>query len=639
MCGFVASINLDGAPVVPASLVTAADIQRHRGPDDQGFLLASRKDRLALQFGAESVPSSSEYDVGLGFNRLSIIDLSMAGHQPMGTDDGTCYIVFNGEIYNFEDLHRRLESEGAVFRGRSDTEVILRFYERHGIDATLEALNGMFAFAIVDLKSGLVHVARDRFGVKPLYIGRHGNALVFASEVKSILAMPGFPAQLAHENLDEFLLFRYVADERTMFRGIEQVRPGTCVTVADGTVTTRRFWQYPAQVDRGEDAGELESWLEESIQRQLIADVPVGCQLSGGIDSSLVNLLARRAAGKRLEAFSVIFDEPTFSEEPWIDTAAAKADVKVHKYLFGAEYFSSNFERAAWHLEAPLNHPNSIGLYLLTENAAQSVKVLLSGEGADELMGGYPRFFYASTRQVYRRLLPLAGLSPRLRRRVFGTSSAQSRDDLIWFVNSSAFTTPATARSLLPGFDFGRATAARYAQIESEKGDTLSRCLNFEASTYLPELLIRQDKMTMAHSVENRVPFLDNRLVTKVRGLRREALFGATPRLNGMVERNTKIALKRLAREYFDDAFVYRTKAGFGIPLRTMFDHSAMSERVRDQYLPGIMQRGIFDGALAEGLWARKNSLGQAEMNLLWTAISFEAWAQLFLEGTPTVAR
>lgn len=638
MCGFVGLVNLDGAPVDPAALVAATNIQRHRGPDDQGFLLASRDDRSVVSFDADRPPAPSHHDVGLGFNRLSIIDLSMAGHQPMGTDDGGCHIVFNGEIYNFAELHRQLESEGAVFRGRSDTEVILRFYERHGIDATLEALNGMFALAIVDLRSGLVHVARDRFGVKPLYLGRHANTLIFASEIKSILAIPGFLPELALENLDEFLLFRYAADDRTLFRGITQLRPGTCMTVGDGGIATRRFWRYPAQQDRGQDPGALEAWLEDSVRRQLIADVPVGCQLSGGIDSSLVNLLARRAAGRRLEAFSVVFDDDAYSEERWVDAAAREADVKVHKYMFGADYFSEKFERAAWHLEAPLNHPNSIGLYLLTENAARSVKVLLSGEGADETMGGYPRFFYAKVREAYRPLLPLLGLPPRLRRRVLAELSGAAGDDLAWFVQSSAFTTPRDAALLSPDFDLERATGHRRALIEAGEGDTLSRCLNFEATTYLPELLIRQDKMTMAHSVENRVPFLDNELIANVRGLASRDLVSAVPHAGGMIARNTKIALKKVARRYFRDDFVYRAKAGFGIPLHTMFAHPGMAQRVGDQYLPGIRRRGLFDGARAEALWTERANLTQAEMNLLWTAISFEAWAQLFLDGRGVAA-
>lgn len=632
MCGFVAAVNLDGRPISPTSLAMAAGVQRHRGPDDQGFLLASRRDGSAAPFDAAPPSDTDGKDVGLGFNRLSIIDLSAAGHQPMGTDDGGCYIVFNGEIYNFEDLHRQLEVEGTSFRSRTDTEVILRFYERHGIDATLQALNGMFAFAIVDLRTRSIHVARDRFGVKPLYVGRAGNSLVFASEVKSIFAFPEFSPELAEDKLDEFLLFRYVADTRTLFRGIEQLRPGTCLTVhPDGGVTTASFWRYPSQQDAGLRAEELEGWLEESVCRQLVADVPVGCQLSGGIDSSLVNLLARRAAGNRLEAFSVVFDDPTYSEEPWVDAAARKADVNLHKYVFDADYFSSRFERATWHLEAPINHPNSLGLYLLTENAARTVKVLLSGEGADETMGGYPRFFYARARGAYRPLLPVLGLFPRMRQRFLGDSAVC--DDLTWFVNSSAFTTPRKAATLVPSFDSQRATTERRSLIADCEGDVLSRCLNFEAMTYLPELLIRQDKMTMAHSVENRVPFLDNNLVRNVRGLNSRDLVRASPHRSGMIERNTKIALKKVARRYFPEDFVYRPKAGFGVPLHTMFAHPGMAARVADQYLPGIRRRQLFQSAGVDGLWARRTDLCQMDMNLLWTAISFEAWAQLFLDG------
>jgi asparagine synthase (glutamine-hydrolysing) len=633
MCGFVLAMNLDGAPVDPRALVAAADIQRHRGPDDNGFLLTSLGGTEALTFSPDALPVGAGHAIGLGFNRLSIIDLSAAGHQPMGSDDGLCFIVYNGEIYNFAVLRAELEADGVRFRGHSDTEVILRYYERHGIAATLAALNGMFAFAIVDLRQGVVHVARDRFGVKPLYVGRHGQAIVFASEIKSILAFPGFEAKLARDNLDEFLLFRYVADTRTMFEGIDQVRPGTYLTIRDGSVGSSTYWSFPAQADRGADPDRIEAWLEDSVRRQLIADVPVGCQLSGGIDSTLVNLLARGAAGHRLEAFSVIFDDAAYSEEPWIDEAAARADVALHKYTFDSGYFADNFARAAWHLEAPLNHPNSIGLYLLTENAARSVKVLLSGEGADETMGGYPRFFYSRARQTFRPALPLTRLSPRLHRRLIGSVSGAASDDLAWFVNASAFTTPAHAAALLPDFDAERAVRLRREQIAAAEGDTLSRCLNYEATTYLPELLIRQDKMTMAHSVENRVPFLDNEMVANVRSLASKSLVGARLHRRGTIARNTKIGLKSAANRHFGEDFVYRTKAGFGIPLHTMFAHPRMREQVGDAILPGIRSRGLFDASRVESLWNRSESLGSEDMNLLWTAISFETWAGLYLGG------
>lgn len=635
MCGLVAAVNLDGRPVSTTNLASAADVQRHRGPDDQGFLLASLKDGAATPFDAHSLPAGHTMEIGLGFNRLSIIDLSAAGHQPMGSDDGSCFIVFNGEIYNFEDLHRELEGQGDTFHSRTDTEVILRYYERHGIERTLDVLNGMFAFVIVDLRKRVVHVARDRFGVKPLYVGRTGNTLVFASEIKSILAFPEFAPDLERDNLDEYLLFRYVADTRTLFRGIEQLRPGSALTIgSNGAVTSRSFWTYPAQGGATQNGEELEEWLTESVRRQLIADVPVGCQLSGGIDSSLVNLLARGAAGNRLEAFSVVFSDPAYSEEPWVDAAAKKADVNLHKYTFEPDYFAAKLERAAWHLETPINHPNSLGLYLLTEHAARSVKVLLSGEGADEIMGGYPRFFYAQARQSFRPLLPLLAFSPRLRKRLLGDDAGA--DDLAWFVNASAFTTPAAAATLMPSFDVNKATAERRALIAASAGDTLSRCLNYEAQTYLPELLIRQDKMTMAHSVENRVPFLDNELVRRVRGLHSRDLVSARPHRRGMIERNTKIALKKVARRHFSQGFVYRTKAGFGVPLQAMFAHPTMAERVADQYLPGIRSRGVFEAARVEELWAKRDRLAHPEMNLLWTAISFEVWAQRFLGGEAT---
>ena len=357
-------------------------------PDDRGTLC------LSLRGG---IP-----DTALGFHRLKIVDLSARGHQPMTSPDGSTALLFNGEIYDASDYKAELERDGYRFRSGTDTEVVLALYERDGLERMLERLNGMFAIVIADTRRGAVHLLRDRVGIKPLYWAQRGTTVLFASEAKAFLAHPAFCAEIDPAEVDELLAFRYVAGEASLLKGVRHVQPGHRLTITPGGVTEARYWSIPdhpekLRLSREDAVDRLDHLLGRSVQSQLRSDANVGCQLSGGVDSSLVTVLARSHHRADLNAFSIVFDEPQFSEERWILAAAATARAASHRFVFDEAAFMGALDAATWHLDQPISHPNSLALWLLARRSREHATVLLSGEGADELFGGYARVYDAHT--------------------------------------------------------------------------------------------------------------------------------------------------------------------------------------------------------------------------------------------------
>ncbi len=626
-----------GGRVNPAALAAMTEMVAHRGPDDEGYHFFDLAAGTSIS-EQTAVGGSDGTTGGLGFRRLSIQDLSPAGHQPMTSCDGTLLLVFNGEIYNAPQLRDELKAEGVSFRGHSDTEVLLRLFEREG-EQFLRRLNGMFALAVVDLRRGRLLLARDRSGIKPLYYMRVGDRILFGSEIKSFLAHPGVRPELDRDRLEEYVQFRYCAGAGTLLKGVVQLPPAHLMSLEpDLRTTVRSYWSLPEGIEHHSESDgaieELEQQLEASVRRQLLADVEVGCQLSGGIDSSLVNLYASRNVTSPMHAFSVTLADPRFSEEPWIREAASKASVTAHAYRMGATDFAAALERAAWHLDQPLNHPNSLGLFFLAEHASKRVKVLLSGEGADELMGGYPRFFYASTRSALGGVLPLLHSLGAGNTRAGRRLGIDTHDEAVFWVEASRRIGRSRAEALLGRPLDGGATAERVQLFARTPGvDFLTRCMNYEMSTYLVDLLIRQDKMTMSHSIENRVPFLDHELIEMVR-----RTFSSKMLVKGLLsggrsaERRTKRPLKELSRKWFGDAFTFRPKSGFAIPLRSFFAHPSMVERIEDTLLPGIEGRGVFSAVPIRGTWRNMAAAPDEAMDALWCMLSFELWAQSYLD-------
>jgi asparagine synthase (glutamine-hydrolysing) len=600
MCGIAGFVNMDGAPADAGVLGAMTDAIHHRGPDDRGTRCLSLR-------GATP-------DTALGFQRLKILDLSDRGRQPMTSADGAVTLLFNGEIYEALAWKSELASRGCRFHTGTDTEVILALYEYEGLERMLERLEGMFAIVIADTRRGVVHLLRDRIGIKPLYWTQCGTTVLFASEAKAFLAHPKFRAAIDPAQVDELLAFRYVAGERSLLAGVRQVEPGHRLAITPGGVTETRYWSIPdcrekAGLSREHAVDRLGTLLERSVGLQLRSDVRVGCQLSGGIDSSLVAVLARAHQPADLDAFSIVFPERRFSEEPWIDTAAAVARATSHRFVFDEAAFMGALDAASWHMDQPISHPNSLALWLLARRARERVTVLLTGEGADELFGGYARLAHA----------PVA---------VDGQRPSTMRDPVETFIRATQFHSDARLSKLRPGANLQAAIEQRRTLFEEGGADHLSNCVKYEMRSHLVDLLMRQDKMMMAHGVENRVPFLDRRVIEFARALPAEHLVEPAPPNGGPV---TKILVKALARRSFDAGFVHRRKSAFNLPLAQYFRSRRFVESMEERLLPGMAARGLVDVAVVRRWWRRALS-APSTTEAFWAPVALELWAQQFID-------
>ena len=537
-----------------------ARILAHRGPDDEGFY--------------------EEGEVGLAARRLKIIDL-VGGHQPLANEDGTCWLIFNGEIYNFPELRERLEKKGHRFRSRTDGETILHLYEEEG-DGCLRHLEGMFAFALWDRPRQRLLLARDHLGIKPLYYRLDGDRLAFASELKALLLDPACPREVDLEALALYLTFLYIPSPTTIFRGIRKLPPCHALVFEDGRATVRAYWDLPFPSsrleDRGEAAAEVLAALKDSVKRHLISDVPLGVFLSSGMDSSSVVALMRGATTGPIKTFTLDFEEWTFSEAAPARVVAQAFRTDHREFVVRPEV-ADLLPRLVWHLDEPLGDSSLIVTALVSELARREVTVALSGIGGDELFFGYPRYIGAKVARYYQ-ALPLAlrhavgglarsipdsdwsdNLPGRLRRFLEAGPLPQAERYLSWmsFVDAKALA------ELLPGRPRdGDPRAIHLTHLSRCVGPDLTDALLYlDLKTYLPDdLLMLGDKMSMAASLELRVPFCDRRLVELV------ARLAPSVRAPGL-------RLKPLLREIMEPLLpadvLRRPKRGFSVPLTRWF--------------------------------------------------------------------
>ena len=630
MCGFTGYYYLDTRKETSnKSIREMLAIQKHRGPDDSGIVGINTQNRSfeAITI-SEDATFKSENDLILGFNRLSILDLSPMGHQPMISPDEQVILIMNGEIYNAFDYKADLESKGHHFKSTSDTEIVLHLYLEYGMETMISMLNGMFALAIYDLKLDTLFLARDRFGIKPLYLLKENGRLAFASEMKSFKALPDFKFEADFEKMDEFLLFRNVVNN-TLFKNISNCIPGTYLSIKNGEIQSHQYYDINQEgnqpISHQDSQVTLEKALQKSVASQMISDVKLGCQLSGGVDSSLVSYYAAKALDHgNLETISITFKDQKFSEEKYIDFVAEQLSLHAHKYEMEANYYFDVLEKAIWHFEQPLNHPNTIGIYLLSQEAKKHVTVLLSGEGADESLAGYSRFIRATQFPFFRRMFIGALKKNSKNISEFFSYYFDSNKRMIM---ESAFGSLETAHALKSDFSLQNAIQERFQTIKSMKGDTILRQRKFELLTYLPDLLMRQDKMSMAHSIENRVPFLDNDMVKTSLNISGYDLVG---KHKGKDE--AKVTLKDICAEKFGEKFAYREKMGFGIPLRSFMSSEVFQEKWRQQVAPGIQKRGLFQ---LNELTKWVNNISKAtpeQLDAIWLMLGFELWAQQYLD-------
>jgi asparagine synthase (glutamine-hydrolysing) len=629
MCGFTGYYNLnDKLETNNHAIRQMLSIQKHRGPDDSGIVGINTK---AKSFEAVSIAEDQLFtnpnDLIFGFNRLSILDLSPMGHQPMISPDEKVILMMNGEIYNAFDFKEELERKGHTFKSTSDTEIVLHLYLEYGMDKMVSLLNGMFALAIYDLNLDTLFLARDRFGIKPLYILQEENRIAFGSEMKSFKALPHFKFEADFSKMDEFLLFRNVIND-TLFKNITNCKPGTYLSIKNGDIKCHVYYELNQEgsqpIQRKDARIALENALAKSVDSQMMSDVKLGCQLSGGVDSSLVSYYAAKSLDEgNLETISIVFKDQRFSEEKYIDIVAKQLSLQAHKYEMDAKYYFEVLEKAIWHFEQPLNHPNTIGIYLLSQKAKKHVTVLLSGEGADECLAGYSRFIRA--------------LQFPFKREFFGGLKRNKNfifEYLGYFLNpnkrmvmETAFGGLTTARALKTDFELKNAINERVSLLKNLKGTTNLRQRKYELLTYLPDLLMRQDKMSMAHCIENRVPFLDNEMVTTALNIPGELLIGKHA---GKME--NKVLLKDICASKFGESFAYRDKMGFGIPLREFFSSEVFKEKWNTKVAPGIQKRNLFEMKELNSWIANIANATPDQMDAIWLMLGFELWAQHYLD-------
>jgi asparagine synthase (glutamine-hydrolysing) len=627
MCGIAGILKFDPrAGVEERRLLAMRQSLLHRGPDGAGMMVIG--------------------PVGLAHRRLSIIDVA-GGHQPMCNPVGKIWITYNGELYNFRELRELLVSNGCIFMTKSDTEVVLRAYEVFG-ESCVERLRGMFAFAIWDGPNKRMFLARDRLGIKPLYYSIDDTELLFGSEIKALLAGRTVPPVFNRAVLPEFLASRYVAGDATFFEGVRKLLPGhTLSWSATSGIQHRRYWQPPVpQPDSvksyHDHVKEVRGGLEDAVRVHLLSDVPVGVFLSGGLDSTIIAALMAASVDGPVETFCVGFEEAAANENHYARLAAKAIRAKHHEAMVSPKQFFDALPRLIWHEDEPIAFPSSVPLHIISCKAREHVKVVLTGEGADELFLGYDyryrvteknlrlgKWFGRSTpsslRAAVAKIVPK--LPWQLRRYAERTFLALENDPRsMFFENFSVFRNGQRQALLLdPSLEAARETHDQGLGYYAAGGADALACMSHaDLQTYLVELLMKQDQMSMAASLESRVPFLDHLLVDKV------AAIPGHLRMRGGV---SKSLLRDAVKDIVPPEIMKRRKMGFPVPIENwlrgafwwVVEEFVLSERSR--------MRGHFNNAELYAL-AEEHRTGHANhTERLWLLINLEIWQRIFIDG------
>lgn len=628
MCGICGVYNYSsGEPVEQERLRSMLAVIRHRGPDGEGVYI--------------------DKEVALGMRRLSIIDLA-GGMQPIFNEDGTVVVVFNGEIYNYRELREQLRRRGHVFRTASDTEVIVHLYEEFGENCVHE-LRGMFAFAVWDARRRRLFLARDRLGIKLLYYTQAGECLAFGSEIKAILQHPEVHASPNLEGLSDFLSLKYVPAPQTMFAGIHALPPGHVLTCTADGVTVRSYWDLSFARDQLTEESEeayAEQFVEllrESVRMRLMSDVPFGAFLSGGIDSSTIVAVMSQFLDEPVKTFSVGFegDGEVFSELPYARLVAERYQTDHHEVIVRPQDLIGLAEKVVWHLDQPIADEAALANYMVAELASHHVKMVLTGEGGDELFAGYARYVGEQLSPVFQKIpVPVKSLAlavsnriPGLHRPKIALYALCKSDEAVRLANwFPLFNHDMKATLLSDGLKIalnGTSTDRLFAQYlaRTDATDRLNRMLYVDTKLWLPDdLLARGDKMSMAASVEARVPFLDHKLVEFA------ACVPSHLKVNGLTR---KYLLKKVSRAWLPAQVIDRRKKGFPIPISLWFRKEARSF-VRDILSPStIRKRGLFNPNCVEKLLDKHEAAFADHGSLLWGLVSVELWYRLFIDSPP----
>lgn len=618
MCGICGYVTLDGSPVEEEGVLQRMAQQiTHRGPDATGV--------------------HHDAAVGLANCRLSIIDVA-GGDQPVYNEDRSICVVFNGEIYNHGELRAELEQQGHRLASRADTEVLVHLYEEHG-DRFVERLNGMFAFALWDASRQRLLLGRDRLGIKPLYVARASGQLLFGSEIKALLAHPGLTAVPDLQGIDEFITLRYLGGSSSILQGVEKVLPGTTVVVEGGATSERLYWSPSVAPDgRGDDADQVRELLEDSVRLRLMSDVPFGSFLSGGLDSSGIVALMQRHMDTPVQTFSIGFPEQAHLDERQHARAVAEHVGADHHEV---ECTADQVERLPsllWHFDEPFADPIIVPTHQVSEFARQHVKVILTGEGADELFGGYTRFVVDSNLRRWgaagglalglgSRLLPSAAMRAQCRRLADLRRAPQADRFLAWV---AAFQDDERRRLYGPelsGQLDSRPARSLYDDVASQAPDAtpLGRMLWCELKIRLPEcMLARTDRMTMAVSLEGRTPFLDHRLVEHVLRL---------PDSDKVKGRQEKRILKQALASVLPASIPRRRKQGLAVPFALWTKHG-LGDAIRRILSPErIRQRGLFATDHVSELLGHWGPHAGRHSQMIWSLLCLELWFRLYVDS------
>ena len=633
MCGIAGRYNFrTGRPVDRGTVEAMCNLIAHRGPDEAGVF--------------------TDGPVGLGHRRLSIIDLTPTGCQPMASADGLATIVFNGEIYNFPELRVDLEARGHRFRGRSDTEILLAAYLEFGVEC-LSRLRGMFAFAIWDSRDRSLFIARDRVGKKPLHYRVDRDGIAFASEAKAFFAEPSFNASPNLEAISHYLTYQYVPSPHSAFEGVSKLRPGSYLMVRDGQVTEHRYWRLrytPKQrIDEDEAAAELLERMRDAVRIRLISDVPLGAFLSGGVDSSTIVALMAELSSGPVKTYSIGFDEQDYNELPYARLVAQKYGTEHHEFIVRPDA-AAVIPTLAWHYDEPYADESAVPTYYLSQVTRQHVTVALNGDAGDENFSGYARYalhprlaqFDQLPASVRAAVLGLMGALPAGRRTDtllarsgrWAQKAAASRE--MRYARRVMHFTPEMKQRLCVGalgevvrrVDSSRILLDTFAQ--SDATDFIDAMLDVDVNTYLPDcLLVKVDIAMMAHGLEGRSPLLDHELMEFV------ATLPADLKRRG---NEGKYLLRKAVRGLVPDEILDRKKMGFGVPLDHWF-RGELRTMASDMLISGTgARRGLFDGAMVTQM-LREHAGGTASwQDQLWNLLMLEQWFRTFIDRRPSAA-
>ncbi len=649
MCGICGEIDFNkGITFEPIRRM--CKVLTHRGPDDQGIVFIKGNRNLEVKDSSEFLPDENAFEVALGHRRLSIIDLSTAAHQPMCNEDATAWIVFNGEIYNFQELREGLEKKGHRFKSRSDTEVILHAYEEFGVEC-LNHFRGMFGFAIWDSNLRRLFMARDRLGKKPLvYFSKNGQ-FGFASEIKALLQIPEVERKVNNDALHHYLTYQYVPSPDTIFERIKKLPPAHYLLYdSSGKIKIERYWKLDFASNK-EPERDLSEWchlirskLEESVKLRLISDVPLGAFLSGGVDSSLIVGIMAKLSGKPVKTFSIGFEEKEFDELSYARLVSNHFATEHHEFIVKPNAMEI-LPKLVWYYNEPFGDSSAIPTYYVANMTKDYVKVVLTGDAGDENFAGYPRYlrskyvswFTRLPEKVRRSLLPaflrILSQSPWRRKtlnrladftEILSFHQGRNYAEQIKIFNQKekddVFSEDFSRQ--VKGTDPLDYLITKYEEVDTD--DLIEKLLYLDMVTYLPEdLLVKTDIATMANSLEARVPFLDHKFMELVAGIPSHFKLKGT---------KTKFILKTAFKDFLPDAVYKRRKMGFGVPVSRWF-RNELKDYVHDILLdPRTLKRGYFRREGIERLLNDHIALRYDHSSKIWALLFLEMWFRVFID-------